>query len=196
MINPEFESWLYESEPLGPKEPEKFWFLCSNGKESDIIYAAYHEDSIEMSYPDGGKWTSRSGGGCKTKEELIRANQILEDCAECHTPYFSTTYYNGEALKAQHICFSCDFWREKLIIKDNESVFRINGEHYQLGGEGGFGGRKFTIKRFDTEKVIETNKLWSQGEIPKHFRDRLPDNAEFIETPKAIGHGQGYLQTW
>lgn len=192
MISPNFEDWFGEGELEGPKEPEKFWFLCSNGNESAIIHAAYHENSIKM-WSEGGKWTSRSGGGCKTREELIKESKILEDCAECHTSYFSTTYTNGDELKIQHICFSCNFWREKLSIKDDPSVFRINGGHYCLGGEGGFGGRKFSIKRVDSGKVIETNKLWSQGEIPTHFRDRLPDNAEFLKIPEPVGHGQGYL---
>jgi hypothetical protein len=198
MINLNFDDWLNNSkEPLGPKEPEKFWFLCSNNKESAIIHAAYHEDSIKM-WSEGGKWTSRSGSGLKTREELIDRNKIFEDCAECHTDYFSVHWTKdiNEALVKEHICFNCNFWREKIPIKDNPSCFRIQGEHYQLGGEGGFGGREFSIKRFDSEKIITTKCLWSQGTIPEHFRDRLPDNAEFVKTPEAIGHGQGYLQKW
>lgn len=27
---------------------------------------------------------------------------------------------------------------------------------------------------------VVTNDLWAQGVIPAHFRDRLPDNAEFL----------------
>jgi hypothetical protein len=44
----------------------------------------------------------------------------------------------------------------------------------------GFGGRKFIILFEDGRKVITTN-LWSQGEIPKSFREDLPNNAKFIE---------------
>jgi hypothetical protein len=128
---------------------------------------------------------------------LVTKNKILEDCVECHTDYFSIHWnkQTNETLVKNHICFTCNFWREKIEIKDNPSCFRIAGEHYQLGGEGGFGGREFSIKKASGE-IITTKRLWPQGSIPEHFQDRLPDNAEFVETPKAIGHGQGYLQEW
>ena len=42
-------------------------------------------------------------------------------------------------------------------------------------------------------KVIETCDLWCQGTIPDSFSDKLPNNAEFIQIPPPIGHGQGFL---
>ena len=44
----------------------------------------------------------------------------------------------------------------------------------------GYGGKGIKIK-LHTGEIIVTNNLWHNGEVPKEFRDRLPDNAEFIK---------------
>ena len=44
----------------------------------------------------------------------------------------------------------------------------------------GYGGRGIKIK-LQTGEIIVTNNLWHNGKVPKEFRDRLPDNAEFIK---------------
>ena len=78
---------------------------------------------------------------------------------------------------------------EKIEIFHNkgESII-INGIHYHDGGKvdrskvGGFlghSGRSFMIKMNDG-KLIETNNLWCQGEIPEIFKNILKDNAEFV----------------
>jgi hypothetical protein len=63
----------------------------------------------------------------------------------------------------------------------------IGGKHYRLGSEyegsgafKGHGGARFVIETADGTRVVTTN-LWYQGEVPEHFRDRLPDNARFVE---------------
>ena len=43
----------------------------------------------------------------------------------------------------------------------------------------GFSGRKFKIQMNDG-KVIETDNLWCGGDIPDSHRDRMPDNAKFM----------------
>lgn len=83
-------------------------------------------------------------------------------------------------------CFNCDFWTE-IIRAANKSSVCIDGHHYQIGAEHGsnpdvrgFGGRRFHIRFFDGRQLTTTN-LWYQGKIPSHFRDQLPDNAEFVK---------------
>ena len=84
---------------------------------------------------------------------------------------------------------SQDFWKKHINHKDAPEVVRVNGEHVIIGSEDGgpfrfrgFGGRSFTIAFFDNSRpVIKTTNLWAQGSIPKALRDKLPDNAVFIE---------------
>lgn len=53
------------------------------------------------------------------------------------------------------------------------------------------GGRKFHIQMHDGQ-VIETTELWHQGTIPEHFRERLPDNANFLNGAGKVAVGDDY----
>ena len=79
------------------------------------------------------------------------------------------------------------FWEEKLDIKDDKDVARIDGEHYMIAPENwkskGFGGAEHRI-RFDDGRVVTTTNLWHQGEIPNEYRDRLPNNAHWVRRIK------------
>ena len=86
-------------------------------------------------------------------------------------------------------CFRCDFWLEKVDRVNDPVSTRVNGKHYFVGKTPkpgtprsflGFGGAFWKIKYHDG-RVIETNNLWHQGKIPERFRERLPDNAIFLE---------------
>jgi hypothetical protein len=62
----------------------------------------------------------------------------------------------------------------------------VAGTHYEIGpvsgGDSrfsGFGGREFNIRFLDGREVRSSN-LWCQGVIPKVWRERIPDNAEFL----------------
>lgn len=75
------------------------------------------------------------------------------------------------------------FWSEKISMRNDPNVARINGNHYIIGGgkgaTKGMSGAKHTIQ-FDDGRVVETDDLWHQGEIPVDFRQVLQDNAKFI----------------
>jgi len=106
-----------------------------------------------------------------------------------------------ERIKRQAVedyLFENEFWEEKVRMKEagdlagDDPVARIDGNHYIVGKEDpnllndqkGFGGRRFVIRWKSGPhrgKVIETTNLWHQGRIPERFRDKLPDNAEFVE---------------
>ena len=94
-----------------------------------------------------------------------------------------------ESYRENDVCFSCEYW-EELYKQDMQSPPHtyaiINGTHYVIGDENsketyfrGFGGQKFKIKFFDGTEVTTTN-LWYQGIPPEHFKDKFPDNAQFI----------------
>jgi len=77
----------------------------------------------------------------------------------------------------------------KLVESDPNQpkgiVAIVKGVHYMVGDESskvmprGFGGSLFNIRWFDGHEAKTTN-LWCQGDVPEHFRSKLPDNAEFI----------------
>lgn len=103
------------------------------------------------------------------------------NCKECGKAYHASL--TGAKLR-EGLCFKCDFWTEKVewANEADKMPIRINGVHYQPGlaiHRGGFGGSKFTIQTSDG--LFETRNLWCQGDIPERFKDRLPDNAKFVD---------------
>jgi len=124
-----------------------------------------------------------------TYQQLKKKQEELYKCKECkkiikvkNLTYFP---YLVKQLIKEKLCFTCDFWIEKIKEVNNPKSVRINKWHYFIGDENkkggfrGFDGRRFKIK-FNNDKKIETTNLWTQGEIPKRFRERLFDNAIFI----------------
>lgn len=80
-------------------------------------------------------------------------------------------------------CFTEQFWQE--IINDKYHLF-INHRAYCASKEKnpvfkGFGGAKYKIRKLDTGEIIETDNLWTNGELPEKYWDQVKDNAEFIK---------------
>ena len=103
-------------------------------------------------------------------------------CVECRRRY----HLDGEVAERpvrEICCFSCDFCRRCEAMRDNPEVVRVQGRHFLVGepflGMKGLGGERFVVEFFDGRQV-ETDCLWTQGAIPPHFRERLPDNARFL----------------
>jgi len=117
------------------------------------------------------------------------SNTIIK-CCECGKEYDTSKTGRGERLAEKKLCFYCDFWMEKIAwtrTERKDQVVRVKGEHYFIEkdcpkayqGFLGFGGKKFVIQFHDGRRVVSRN-LWSQGTIPEHFRDRIPNNAVFV----------------
>lgn len=108
-------------------------------------------------------------------------NKPISKCAECGCDY-QWVYCSPD----QGNCYTCQFWLDRMNFDSSQSI-RVKGNHYYNEGRGpevphqcrGFSGRSWRIKFFDG-RILETVDLWYQGEIPERFRDRLPDNAEFV----------------
>lgn len=108
-------------------------------------------------------------------------------CAECGEPIglVEKWYSNGDDLSERGVCFGCGFWQDRVA---EGSGIVIGGTRYVDEGRRtlpagrqhvlGFGGARHRIRMHDGA-LVETNNLWSNGIIPEHFRDRLPDNAAF-----------------
>ena len=82
---------------------------------------------------------------------------------------------------ARHIAFMRDYWLGQSLRQD-ETCVRTHGTHYRIGaanqatGVKGFAGARWRVRFFDG-RVVETDNLWHQGDIPEAFRGVLSDNA-------------------
>lgn len=62
----------------------------------------------------------------------------------------------------------------------------IGGVKYPARGDG-FGGGHFRIK-FNDGTVVDTRDLWSGGVIPPAWREKIPNNAEFLTLNRVTGN--------
>jgi len=131
------------------------------------------------------------------------AKKTLLHCTECHgttdvskTPIGDPTL---RCLRERGLCFTCNFWHELISIRRENRSVRVGGAHFLIGPEPepgerrqdsrdfGFGGARFVIRFTDMatrpreEVEVVSHNLWSQGTVPARFRDRLPNNAIFLE---------------
>ena len=132
-------------------------------------------------------------------EHRITVNTAV--CKVCTKGFNPRGLVQADRLKSVGVCFDCDFWVEKVTIRDDDDVVRINGNHYIVGSQldnyevdasdslesivnkwkpnknfKGMGGSKIVIK-LNNGRVIITNDLWHQGKIPARFANILPNNA-------------------
>lgn len=95
-------------------------------------------------------------------------------CEICGKQFDKPRYLNDYKNICSSECFGDKFWLNIIKVKDECII--INGECY------GFNKNKpIGVKMLNTGEIIVTNNLWHNGEVPNEFRDRLPDNAEFIK---------------
>jgi len=82
-----------------------------------------------------------------------------------------------------------EFWGKQLRDCDDNTRVVVDHQHYRIVREPrpgtsdhcrGFGGREHTVEFFDG-RTVTTRNLWHQGVIPPAWRDRLPDNARFVQ---------------
>lgn len=107
-------------------------------------------------------------------------------------------------IHAQKMCMSCLHWSGYVTTASDPTHVVVGGYHYVISPDGrtdcgtlGHGGAEFVI-RFNDGREVVTHNLWAQGRVPPHFRDRLPDNGEFVTRGrKAVSslakNGGGYV---
>jgi len=115
----------------------------------------------------------------------------MNKCNECGSEDYSTSYLDGEhkrCMDEKDVCFYCAFWTLKLLYP-NPVV--IDGSFYvpNWGKGPGMGGRRFDIKMPNGDEIT-THNLSHCGEIPEHFRNRLPDNASFLNGAERVQVGE------
>lgn len=122
----------------------------------------------------------------KTKEYLCEAMSILDSpCVECGG-VISANYDKG--LKAQlierNMCFSCSLWFDRIEACKENRVMIVNHQMYSIidenekGSFRGFGVARFHFMKYGID-YVSTN-VWFGGNIPQHFRERIPNNAIIV----------------
>lgn len=104
-------------------------------------------------------------------------------CEICGKNFENEVYCGRFKRCCSSECFDKKFWND--IEKEKDEHIFIDGVCYSIANEPvlgnfGFGGRKFKIKMLDDGRVIETNNLWCQGDVPEEYRLILPNTAEFV----------------
>jgi hypothetical protein len=65
---------------------------------------------------------------------------------------------------------------QRVVVDHTHYIISLDTSSH---GFKGFGGRRWCITFFDG-RTVTTNNLWCQGTIPPKWRERFPDNAEFL----------------
>lgn len=113
----------------------------------------------------------------------MRCNHVCRECGKHETGNWIEK--KSAKLKENGLCFTCDHWNDLFLIRDRDDVVRVDGGHHMIGPENtgerfrGHGGHRFKIRFFDGRET-ESSNLWFQGGIPARWKERLPDNAEFL----------------
>lgn len=119
---------------------------------------------------------------CTLEVRAVKIEQLCSDCGN-HVADDGYSHVKGDRTD---LCHSCHFWRQKYTPQVMQSALRADAHHYQLGPEGarpsfrGFGGSRFVFEMLDDKRRIVSTNCWTQGIIPPHFRERLPDNARVV----------------
>ena len=112
-------------------------------------------------------------------------------CKICGKHEAPSRFFDGYAteLRRHNMCHTCNHWRYNheldLTERKEHGYAIIKGTHYVLAPHTddyfkGFSGRKFRI-RFNDGYETTCDNLWCQGDIPEgHWRELMPDNAQFI----------------
>ena len=134
----------------------------------------YAEKAIKSEREDWAEWT------------YVKTEYPEYDCV-CCGKHEEATYIGNEGMTEKKLCFSCNIWEARVGEASDPGVIIVDGYWYSDAGDVanprhgqtlGFAGRRFRGTKFDGTR-IDTNNMWGGGEIPVHFRDRIPDNATF-----------------
>lgn len=159
----------------------------AKAKEIELASAGNHGSSLHYGMP------TADGRGVVVLLKIFEADgSVTMHVIEVH----EGVARREPSVKAEAFTSSMDeHWAPRAAELDGgDPRIVIVGHHfYSVGdpamrGARGFGGRKFVIRMLATGQIRETTNLWSGGVIPPAWRERMPDNAEFVErSPRTDG---------
>lgn len=93
-------------------------------------------------------------------------------CTECEVP---------QPYKPGPICYVCAAWLGRIERKANPAFVIIEHRFYTLGSRDETVYVEHSTKvRLHNGRVVPFVDIHDHGMIPERFRDRLPNNAEFV----------------
>lgn len=152
---------------------------------------------------DGGTHSLGLGKGATEADAIAKLAEIEANgfCVECSDALYDSYEPKIKSrIHSERKCFECLFWLDYVATQNDQTHVIVKGFHYVIapdkpkGYQGflGHGGAEFVIRFKDGREVISHN-LWAQGSVPRRFRDRLPNNAEFVTRGhRRIGPFAGY----
>lgn len=88
----------------------------------------------------------------------------------------------------QHVCYECAFWQNIIAtpIYGQEVIdgylFVIHSSTLRPLHVLNFSkGKEYYIRRKSDGELIKSNNVECKGKIPEHFREQLPDTADFLK---------------
>jgi len=171
-------------------------------KPAVIIASERHEEMWkailakceELQHQPGGRPDMRSAGGVGFQGREMSAVVKVGHDDGTRSVYHVQAHLQGPhqrdrikvTVDGPWLDSSDGFW--SMQLSDRKGAVVINHTHYRISPDrpesqrdlAGHGGSLFRIRMLASGEVIETRNLWYQGVIPPSWRDRLPDDAEFV----------------
>lgn len=197
--------------PMPYDNPQDRWEIIDRVGTVTLEYGPYWR--IVRASKSGAMGSGLGSDEVAARERWAR---LLDQarCRECGDPPFGNWQKDCAAeMESRSLCFWCNSWTNTLAKTDALTAI-VDGYYYHVGEEErsiarrcgwplvngrlrgdyrhvlGHSGSEFRI-RFDDGRVVTTTNLWAGGEIPEHFRDRLPNNAVFLQCEPSgyVGYG-------
>ena len=111
---------------------------------------------------------------------------MIYNCRECGIEVDSDKFICNDAVD-KGLCIDCNEFTAIAKNPNANGYLFIDGICYLVGtaertiGSRGHAGHVFKIRLKCCGFTFETDNLWHCGEVPECFRDRLKDNADFIQ---------------
>lgn len=192
---------------IDPKLHEQFWNEFEKGYQIGVDKR--NAVDVQLKYNKKGNHMKIHVRHIKPKYEFLTQIQVMTaQCKVCKVKFNPRGNVNADRLKSAGICATCDGWVGHWQNRNDENVVRVNGTHYMYGNhlkdyevseydtleiiaqrfaaknvkKAGLGmGGSVVIITFNDGRVVITNDLWHQGDVPKEFALALPDNAKALE---------------
>lgn len=160
-----------------------------------------NEEDTKLLWSEMARVEQLKADSCFKPIEIMLGGEIVKPmCPKCETidvlvlnPKEYTKCDIRSIMEETGYCFHCAFW-ENLYQKnkDNPNWVIIDGYSWILGDIKkqdkrspllGCGGSIMIAKKNDGT-ILEDRNWWGQGNIPPHFRNKIPDNTIWIKDLK------------